>query len=116
MCSTYTYCISRRHFFGGKQLWILLRSHRATRCAIIHGARGDQRGRAISTTPPSAARAARCTAQAPSRDQGHPGGAHEQRNDPIDSPCYGMRCPPVHVFSPPGHGFSTLDARWKLLI
>jgi hypothetical protein len=37
-----------------------------------------------------------CTNQAPSRDQGHPGGAHGRRNDPIASPCHGMRGPPVH--------------------
>ena len=37
----YTYCISRRNFFGGKQLRLLEGSHRATHCAIIHGARGD---------------------------------------------------------------------------
>src|SRR6266566_9901584 len=37
----YTYCISRRNFFGGKQLWLLEGAHRATRCAIMHGARGD---------------------------------------------------------------------------
>src|SRR5262249_34963613 len=54
-----------------------------------------ERACAMSTTPPSAARAARCTAQAPARDHGHPGGAHEKRHDPIDSPCYGMRGPPV---------------------
>src|SRR5262249_16118756 len=37
----------------------------------------------------------RGTDQAPSRDQGHPGGAHGRRNDPIVSPFHGMRCPPV---------------------
>ena len=37
----------------------------------------------------------RCTDQAPYRDQGHPGGAHGRRNDPIASPFHEMRCPPV---------------------
>jgi hypothetical protein len=37
-----------------------------------------------------------CTDQVPSRDQGHPGGAHGRSNDSIASPCHGMRCPPVH--------------------
>ena len=37
----------------------------------------------------------RGTDQAPSRDQGQPGGAHGRSNDPIASPFYGMRCPPV---------------------
>jgi len=37
------------------------RSHRATCCASMHGARGDSvRARDTSTTPPCAARAARC--------------------------------------------------------
>ena len=36
-------------------------SNRATRCAIIHGARGDiKRARETYTTPPSATRSARC--------------------------------------------------------
>ena len=83
------------------------------RCALIRGACGDTaRARETSTTPPSAVRSACCalrerhcrrprlpprhdTAQAPSRAQGHPGGAHGRRNDPIASPCHGMRCPPV---------------------
>jgi hypothetical protein len=57
----YTYCISRRNFFDGKQLRLLYGSNRATRCAIIHGALGDtERARETSTTPPSAARSARC--------------------------------------------------------
>ena len=38
----------------------------------------------------------RGTAQAPSRDQGHPGGAQGRRNDPIALPCHGIRGPPVH--------------------
>ena len=37
----------------------------------------------------------RCTAQAPYPEQGHPGGAHGRRNDPIASPCHGIRCPPA---------------------
>src|SRR4030095_5612238 len=120
----YTYCISRRNFFGGKQLRLLEGSHRATHCAIIHGARGGtERARETSTTPPSATRSPvaprrerhcrrprlpprRCTEQAPSRDLGHPGGAHGRRNDPIASPCHGMRCPPV----------SPLFASWPWLL
>jgi len=81
----------------------------------MHGARGaTARARETSTTPPSTTRSAHCpplrerhcrrprlpprrgTTQAPSRDQGHPGGAHGRKNDPIASPCHGMRCPPVH--------------------
>src|SRR5712691_5062440 len=48
----------------------------------------------------------RCTDQAPSRDQGHPGGAHRRRNDPIASQFHGMRCPPV----------SPLFASWPWLL
>src|SRR4029453_17455016 len=44
--------------------------------------------------------------QAPSRDQGHPGGAHGRRNDPLASPCHGMRCPLV----------SLLFASWQWLL
>src|SRR5207247_4738916 len=47
-----------------------------------------------------------CTDQAPSRDQGHLGGAHGRRNDPIASPCHGMGCPPV----------SPLFASWQWLL
>src|SRR6266487_6725349 len=47
-----------------------------------------------------------CTDQAPSRDPGHPGGAHGRSNDPIASPCHGMRCPPV----------SPLFASWQWLL
>src|SRR5216683_8283347 len=56
-----TYCISRRNFFGGKQLRVLSGSNRATRCALICGALGDpERAREMYTTPPSTARSARC--------------------------------------------------------
>jgi len=48
----------------------------------------------------------RCTAQAPSRDQRQPGGAHGRRNDPIASQCLVMRCPPV----------SPLFASWQWLL
>jgi hypothetical protein len=48
----------------------------------------------------------RGTDQAPSRDPGHPGGAHGRRNVPIASPCHGMRCPPV----------SPLFASWPWLL
>jgi CBS domain-containing protein len=37
----------------------------------------------------------RGTDQAPSRNQGPPGGAHGRSNAPIPSPFHGMRCPPV---------------------
>src|SRR5207244_6591730 len=86
----------------------------ATPCAIMHGARGDtERARETSTTPPSATRSAR-GAQAgaslqtstaapeevhrsgPLSRSRTPGGAHGRRNDPIASPCHGMRCPPGH--------------------
>ena len=58
----------------------------------------------------------RGTAEAPSREQGHPGGAHGRRHDPSASPCHGKRCPPVSLLLPPGHGFPTLDARCNPLI
>src|SRR6266571_2712997 len=59
--SRYTYCMSRRNFFGGKQLRVYEGRNRATRCAVIRGARGDpERARETYTTPPSAARSARC--------------------------------------------------------
>src|SRR5712691_4836993 len=48
----------------------------------------------------------RCTDQVPSRNQGHPGGAHERRNDPIASQFHVMRCPPV----------SPLFASWPWLL
>ena len=71
------------------------------RCAVIRRACGDtERARDTSTTPPSAARSAR--------------GA--RANNPIASPCLVMRAHPSLLFSPPGHGFSTLGARWRLLI
>ena len=55
--------------------------------------------------------------QAPSRDQGHPGGAHGRSNDPIASPSPRDALPArLILFSPPGNGFSILDARWKPLI
>jgi len=77
----------------------------------------QRRTRETSTTPPSAARSAvapvrerpcrrprlaprRYTDQAPSRDQGHPGGAHGRRNAPIASPFHVMRCPPVSPIKP----------------
>src|SRR5205807_571307 len=49
---------------------------------------------------------AKHTDPAPSRDEGHPGGAHGRRNDPIASPCLVMRCPPV----------SPLCASWQWLL
>src|SRR5215467_14904712 len=77
----------------------------------------------MSPTPPSAVRSARCapagghcrrprlpprrgTAEAPSREQGHPGGAHGRSNSLIASPCHGRRCPPV----------SLLFASWPWLL
>ena len=46
------------------------------------------------------------TAQAPSRDQGQPGGAHGRRNDPMALQFHGMRCPPA----------SPLFASWPWLL
>ena len=48
----------------------------------------------------------RGTDQAPSRDQGQPGGAHGRSNAPIASPFHGMRCLPV----------SPLFASWQWLL
>jgi hypothetical protein len=48
----------------------------------------------------------RCTDQAPSRAQGHPGGAHGRRNNAIASPCHVRRCPPI----------SPLFAFWESLL
>jgi hypothetical protein len=46
-----TYGISRRNFFGGKQLRLLEGADRATRCACIRGARGDpERARNVDHT------------------------------------------------------------------
>jgi len=68
------------------------------------------------------------TDQAPYRAQGQPGGAHGRRNisprtsqEVLKRPHRliiprGCDARPSLLFSPPGHGFSTLDARWKLLI
>src|SRR5262245_55263066 len=90
----------------------------------MRGARGaTQRARATRTTPPSAARSARgppagaslqmstaapgsCTAQAPARDLGHPGGAPGRRHDPLASPCRVMGGPFV----------SPLFASWAWLL
>jgi hypothetical protein len=90
----------------------------------MRGARGDTaRTCETSTTPPSAARSARCASagacpqtstaapeawhdQAPSRDQGHPGGAHGRENDPSASRGMVRRCPPV----------SPLFASWPWLL
>src|SRR5215813_8970399 len=83
------------------------------RCALIGGALDyTERVRKTSPTLSSAARSARCaragaslqtsrltprscTAQALSRAQGQPDGAHGRRNDAIASPCLVMRCSPV---------------------
>src|SRR5712691_7420975 len=64
----YTYCMSRRNFFDGKQLRVRSWSNRATRCALIGGALGDTwRACGTHTTPPSTARAARRARAAASR-------------------------------------------------
>jgi hypothetical protein len=65
---SYTYCISRRHFFSGKQLRVYEGRNRATRCAVIRGALGaPERARGLATTPPSAACSARRTPAVVSR-------------------------------------------------
>src|SRR2546430_911743 len=113
----------------------IIASNRATRCAVIRGARGDTaRAHETYTTLSSAARSARCTHAgaslqtstadprgiAPlrhplaSRDTpvAHTGGATTQ------SPHHSTGCAarPSRLFSPPGNSFFILDARWKLLI
>jgi hypothetical protein len=85
------------------------------------------------TTPPSAARSARCAPAGASlqrpqlpprrgtlrppvaiRDNpaAHPGG----KTPPSPYNASGCDARPSLLFSPPGHGFSTRDARWNLLI
>src|SRR5215471_6280392 len=101
----------------------------------MHGARGDTaRARETSPTPPSAVRSARCAhagvslqtstatprGVAPlrhplaSRDTpvAHTGGA----TTPSPHHATGGAAHPSLFFSPPGHGFSTLDTRCKPLI
>jgi hypothetical protein len=56
------------------------------------------------------------TAQAPSRDSGHPGGIHGRSNDPSPHHAPGCAAHPSIRFSPSGHGFSTREAHWKPLI
>jgi hypothetical protein len=87
----------------------------------------------MSTAPPSTARSARgaqagayCrrprlpprrgTEQAPSRAQGHPGGDTREAQRRHRCTCLGRRARPLLLFSPPGYGLSTLEARWKLLL
>src|SRR5215831_1676959 len=80
----------------------------------MHGARGDtERARETSTTPPSAARSARCAQARASLqtstaapEEWHRSGTLKrsrtpwwctrERNDPIASPCHGMRGLPAH--------------------
>jgi len=84
---------------------------RATRCAIIHGARGDtERAREKFTTPLSAVRSARrlmreghggcprltptsCTDAAPHCEQGHPGGRTREEKRLNRFKIRAMRCP-----------------------
>jgi hypothetical protein len=135
LSADYTYCISRRNFCSGMHLRVLGGSNPARRCAINRRARGDtERARETSTTPPSAARSAR----------GAPAGASlltsmanpeevaplryplALRDHPVAS-TGGETTPSPHhstggdahlsiLFSPPGHGFSTREARWKPLL
>jgi hypothetical protein len=95
---------------------------------------GDtERARETYTTPPSAARSARCVPAGASlpTSTAAPEALHRsgtlsrsgttrwrtrEEKGPIASPCRVMRCCPSILFSPPGNGFPTLDARWKLLI
>src|SRR5262245_18569388 len=105
------------------------------RCALIRGARGDtERTRETSTTPPSTARSARCAqagASLPTSTADPRGVAPIRhplaiRDNPVvhtggettQSPHHATGCDARWsiLFSPPGHGFSILDARWKLLI
>ena len=58
----------------------------------------------------------RCTDQAPSRDLGHPRAHTGEDTTPSPHHATGCAAHPAIRFSPPGHGFSTLDARWKPLI
>jgi hypothetical protein len=125
-CRPYTYCISRRHVFGGKQLRLLEGSHRATHCAIMHGARGDTaRACGTSTTPPSPARSARRTPtvvswRASTADPrgGAPLRHHTTSRDIPGLQTGGATTPSLHMprdarparlsyFSPPGHGLAT---------
>src|SRR5215471_17596039 len=105
------------------------------RCACMRGARGDtERACATSTTPPSAARSA-CGTHAGASLQTSTAAPEEVapsrhptalRDNPVaqtggettQAPPHatGYTARPSRLFSPPGHGFSTLDARWKLLL
>jgi hypothetical protein len=90
-------------------LRVLQGANRATRCALIRGARGDpERAREASTTPPSAARLARCahvgaSLQTSTADPGElhrsgtlsRSGTTRWRTDPIASQFHAMRCLPV---------------------
>ena len=59
----------------------------------------------------------RCgTAQAPSRELGHPGAHTGEDTTPAPHHATGGAAHPSLFFSPPGHGFSTLDARCNPLI
>src|SRR4029453_690643 len=51
--------------------------------------------------------------QAPSRAQGHPGGDTREAQRRHRCTCLGRRARPLLLFSPPGYGLSTLEARWK---
>jgi hypothetical protein len=107
-----TYWMSQRHLFGAKQLLVYSGCNRATRCACMHGVRGDpERARGTSTTPPATARSARRTpvgvsrrrpwltpgsgiAQALHREQGHPGGRTREEQRPKRCAFLVMRYPP----------------------
>ena len=133
--AAYTYCISPHNFFGGKQLRILAGSNRATRCAIIHGARGDtERARGTATTPPSAVRSARCTHAVVSRwgstadpEALHRSGTTSQAGRPQWPHMEGETPQALHIprdvvparlpsFRLLAMAWPPLDARWKLLI
>ena len=107
--------------------------HRAAHEFAVHLAT-QRRARETSTTPSSAARSARCARAGASlrTSTADPRGVAPIR-DPLairDTPVAytgGETTPSPHhatrgdarpslLFSPPGHGLSTLDARWKLLI
>src|SRR5215468_5071205 len=101
----------------------------------MHGARGDtERARETSTTPPSTARSAHSPpcGSVTADIHGCPRGVAPCRHplalkdiqvahtgeETTPSPHHATECAahPSILFSPPGHGFSTLDARWKPLI
>src|SRR6266851_8176065 len=131
----YTYCISRRNFCGGKQLCGIIGVKSSTalrmnsRCTWRH--REDSRNvdntairRALSPLRPCGSVTADVHGcprgvvplRHPLAIRGNPV-AHTE-GETTQSPHHSTGCAarPSLLFSPPGNGFSTLAARWKLLI